>query len=96
MRSSIIFAAMLSIVSMPSAVLAQAAAANVKAGMMVTSSDGKRIGRVYDVDKAKDGTVNSVSIIRDSRLIHVSASTLSSTDKGLTTSLTRADVAKLK
>ena len=37
----------------------------------------------------------SVSIIYDQHFIHIPASTLSSGDKGLVTSLTRKDVAKL-
>ena len=94
MRSSIIIAALLSAASLGSAALADAPA--IKTGAFVTTSDGKRVGRVYEIDKAKDGTVTSVSIIRENMVIHIATSTLTPSDKGLTTSMTYADVKKLK
>lgn len=94
MRSSIICAALLSAVSLSTAALADAPA--LKAGQFVTTSDGKRLGRVYDVDKAKDGSVTGVSIIRDNKILHVAAGTLSSADNGLKTSLSYDDIKKLK
>jgi sporulation protein YlmC with PRC-barrel domain len=94
MRSSIICAALLSAVSLSAAALAETPA--IKPGAFVTTSDGKRIGRVYDLDKAKDGTVTGVSIIRDNRIIHIATDTLSSADNGLKTSLSYDDVKKLK
>lgn len=93
MRFAIIGAAILSTVAIPAAVLAQAPA--LKAGQLVTSADGKRIGRIYELDK-KDGAVTGVSIIRDSRIVHIAASTLSPTDKGVTTTLSAADIARLR
>lgn len=92
MRSSIICAALLSAVSLSSAALAL----DIKAGTFVTTADGKRVGRIYDVDKARDGVVSSVSIIRESKLIRIPASTLTAADKGLTTSLSFSDIKKLK
>lgn len=95
MRSTTIRAAVLAALAIPAVAFAQSAPA-IKTGQMVTSGDGKRVGRVYDIDKAKDGSVASVVIIRDSKIIRIAASTLTSSDKGLTTSLSNADVAKLK
>ncbi len=93
MRSSIICAAILSVASLSSAALADVA---IKTGAFVTTSDGKRVGRVYDIDKAKDGTVVSVAIIKDNKIIHIPVSTLTTAETGITTSLSNADVKKLK
>lgn len=66
-----------------------AAASNVKKGVMVYSADGRRIGRV---DFVRD---NAVGIIYNSRFVKIPVSTLSDSDKGVTTSLTGKDVSKL-
>ena len=68
---------------------APAAASNVKKGVMVYSADGRRIGRV---DFVRD---NAVGIIYNSRFVKIPVSTLSDSDKGVTTSLTGKDVSKL-
>lgn len=64
----------------------------IKENALVTTADGKRIGRIYELRKAKDGTVTSVAIIKDDRMIHVPASTLTAGEKGLITSLTSQDL----
>ena len=96
MRSSFICAVLLSVVTVPAAVSAQtapaAAAIALKSGTLVSSSDGKKVGRVDRVQKAKDGTPLSVGIIFDTRFVYVPVSTLSTSDKGLVTSLTLAQV----
>ena len=94
MRSYLICAAMLSALSLSSAALAQAPA--IRTGQMVKTSDGKRIGHVYEVLKAKDGTITGIRIIKDSRLIKFDAATLTASETGLTTSLTNDEVKKLK
>lgn len=66
-----------------------AAAATIKSGDLLWSSDGRRIGRVDRVRGA------SVSVIYDTRMIYVPAATLKSGDKGLTTSLTRKEIDRL-
>jgi hypothetical protein len=73
-----------------------AAVGPLKAGALLLSSDGKRIGRIERVVKSADGTPVSVSLIADSRFIYVPASTISPSEKGFSTSLTRAEVRKLK
>ena len=96
MRSTIIRTAILSILAIPAASFAQAAAApTIRTGMMVVSADGKRVGRIYDLTK-KDGAITAVEIIRDSRIIRINASTLSAAERGLTTTLSSADIAQLK
>ncbi|GAD47331.1 hypothetical protein NT2_01_00990 [Caenibius tardaugens NBRC 16725] len=69
---------------------APAAASNVKKGAMVYSADGRRIGRV---DRIRDDAVN---IIYDGRMIRIPVSTLTDSDKGVTTSLTGKEVSRLK
>ena len=68
----------------------------LKSGVVLLSSDGKRIGRIERVVKGADGTPVSVSLIADSRFVYVPASTITASEKGLSTSLTRAEVRKLK
>jgi len=103
MRFSICCVAMLSAVTLstgasaedaPSAVAA-ATAPSLKAGALLKSSDGKRIGRIERVVTAKDGSPVSASIILDSRFIYVPISTISASDAGLVTSLSRTEVRKL-
>jgi len=45
------------------------------------SSDGRRIGPVYAVDQASDGSPADVQIIEDMRIIHIPASTITLKDK---------------
>ena len=89
----IVSAAMLSTLAVPAALMAQAATLVAKPGMLVTSSDGKRIGRIYDVEKS-GGAVSTIVIIRDSQLLRIPASTLTAADKGLVTSMSNADLKK--
>ena len=95
MRFSIICAALFSAASLATGAHAEATGP-IKTGVFVSTSDGKRIGRVYDIEKAADGSAQSISIIVDNRIIHIAASTLTPSDKGLTTSLTNADIKKLR
>ena len=95
MRSSIICAALIAAASLSTGVLAETVG-NIKTGQFINTSDGKRVGRVYDITKAADGSAQSVSVIVDNKIIHIQASTLTPSDKGLTTSLTNADIKKLR
>ena len=70
---------------------AAVAAAEIKPGSMLVSADGKRIGRIERV--TAEGTA---SIIFDSRFVYVPTSTISASDRGLVTSLSRSDVRRLK
>ncbi len=95
MRSSIICAALIAVASLSTGALAETVG-TIKTGAFVNTSDGKRVGRVYDISKAADGSAQSVSVIVDNKIIHIQASTLTASDKGLTTSLTNADIKKLR
>jgi hypothetical protein len=80
----------------PEAAAAATAPAPLKAGLLLWSSEGKRIGRIDRVFAAKDGTPLSASVIFESRFVYVPASTITASDSGLKTSLTRAEILKLK
>lgn len=75
---------------------APAPAVAVKAGSLLKTSDGKRVGRIERVIAGKDGTPVSASVIFDSRFVYVPYSTISATDAGVVTSLSYAEVRKLK
>jgi hypothetical protein len=102
MRLSICCAALVSTLTLSATAMAQeaapavAAAPAVKVGALLKSSDGKRIGRIERVVTSKAGTAVSASLIVDSRFVYVPVSTISASDSGLVTSLSRADVRKLK
>lgn len=67
----------------------------VKAGTSLATSDGKRLGRIKRVQTGVDGRPASVTVIYDDRFVNIPASTLSAADKGLVTSLSRAEVSRL-
>ena len=69
-----------------------AAAPNLKRGALVFSADSKRIGRVDYVGTAKDGSPLDVAVIYQSKMVHIPVSTLSNTDRGLTTTLTASQL----
>jgi len=80
----------------PAASPAPAAAPVVKAGAILTSAEGRKVGRIERIVKAKDGTPLSASVILDSRFVFVPVSTISAKEKGFSTSLTRAELSRLK
>ena len=77
-------------------VTATAVAAPLKAGALLQSSDGKRLGLIERVQTAKDGTPVTASLILDSRFVYVPAATISASGSGFVTSLTKAEVRRLK
>ena len=60
-------------------------------GKIVVSSNGSRLGTVYRV-----GPDGSAQIIIDGKLVSIPASTLSSVDGKLTTSLSKSEVLALR
>jgi hypothetical protein len=60
-------------------------------GKIVVSSNGSRLGTVYRV-----GSDGSAQIIIDGKLVTIPASTLSSVDGKLTTSLSKSEVLALR
>lgn len=75
---------------------AAAAPTVLKTGALLVSSDGKRVGRIERVVKGTDGAPLSASVIFDSRIVYVPASTIAAAERGYSTSLTRAQVRALK
>ena len=67
-----------------------------KAGMILLSSDGKRIGRIERI-VGSAGQAQMVSVIYDSRFVYLPLSTLTLGEDGrATTSLTRKEVSALR
>ncbi len=68
----------------------QASAAVASKGQMLTTANGSRLAPVYRV-----GNDGSAQIIIDGKMVTVPATTLSSVDGKLTTSLTKSEVLAL-
>jgi len=101
MRFALVFAALISTSSVSTIAAAQepapaAAPTEVKRNALIFSSDAKRIGRIDYIGKSKDGTPSYAAVIYDSRIVHIPLSTLSPKDKGYATTLSLADVSKLR
>lgn len=73
---------------------APAAPAAIKEGVVVFSAEGRRIGRI-DRIKSAEGAPTAVSIIYNGRFIYIPVSTLTAGDRGLTSSLSKAELNKL-
>ncbi|WP_454882504.1 hypothetical protein [Sphingomonas oryzagri] len=86
------------ILAAPAAAIAQTSAAApaapvVKAGRMLSSSDGHRLGRIDQLDKGPDGTPVTAELFSDQGVLYVPVSTLSSTNgTSFVTSMTYAQV----
>jgi hypothetical protein len=101
MRFAFVCAALISTLSVSTIAAAQdpapaASSSEIKRNAWIFSSDSKRIGRIDYIGKGKDGTPSYAAVIYDSRIVHIPLSTLSPKDKGYTTTLSVADVSKLK
>jgi sporulation protein YlmC with PRC-barrel domain len=64
-----------------------------KLGSVITTSDGKRLGRIDDIHQATKREAASVGIIYDGHFVFVPVSTLTAGDQGYTTSLSLKEVA---
>jgi hypothetical protein len=106
MRLPLACAALVTAFSMSSAALAQdagsaaapaaaTASAQLKVGEWIRTSDGAPVGRINYVQKGKDGSAEFVGVIYEMRMIHIPASSLTASEKGYTTTLSKADVNKL-
>ena len=71
--------------------VAQTSTTAAEKGKIVVSSNGSRLGTVYRV-----GPDGSAQIIIDGKLVSIPASTLSSVDGKLTTSLSKSEVLALR
>lgn len=73
----------------PAPAAAPAAAPEIKGGESVWSADGHRIGRVDRVRGDK------VVVISDTTMIYVPIATLSASERGLVSTLTRKEIGRL-
>ena len=97
MKTSYLLAALVSLAAVPAvaqsaaepAPAAATAAPSVARGALVFSADGRRLGRV---DRVRD---SGVSLIYNGKFVEIPTASLTAGERGLTTSLTRADLAKL-
>ncbi|SFR91276.1 hypothetical protein [Sphingomonas jatrophae] len=93
MRSFMLTLAAIAAIS-GSAAIAQTAP---KAGNVIVSSDGKRIGRIDRIVNDAAGQPSTASVIFDSHFVYVPVSTLTVAENGrATTSLSRKEVAALR
>nr|ART39276.1 H430 [uncultured bacterium] len=106
MRILIACAALLS-VALPVAAQAQteatagaavaSGASELRVGTVLSTADGRRVGRVSRIYKSKDGTPVSASVIVDGRFAIIPISTITAKNKSVaTTTLTLAEIRKLK
>ena len=99
MKIQTVFALALGLVAVPSAVLAQdtaapaapaaAAAPTIKGGELVWSADGRRIGRV---DRVRG---NAVAVISDTKMVYIPIASLSASEHGLVSTLSRKEIGRL-
>jgi hypothetical protein len=97
MRLSIIALSLL--LAQPAALLAEPAAPapqNLKDGRMVRTADGRRVGEIVRVDRDASGAPRGGVAIFETGSVEIPASTLTDQGRGLVTSLSYSDVAKLQ
>jgi hypothetical protein len=80
LAAALLFAASAPAIAQDAATAAAAADAP-RAGSTVATADGWRLGKVAYLDRSKDGSVASIAVIYEGRMIHVPASTLTVKDK---------------
>lgn len=68
----------------------------LKSHMMITSADGARVGKIEYLVKGEDGAPTAAKVIIDGRFVSIPVSSLTTSEKGVTTSLTKNEVRKLK
>ena len=61
----------------------------------IYSADGTKIGKVDRVLTAADGAVSAIRVIYRGKFISIPATTLTAGEKGVTTSLSNAELKKL-
>lgn len=93
MKIAYMFAALAAMTSVPAiaqpAEPAPAAAPAVARGALIFTAEGRRIGRVDRVRGA------SVSVIYNGHFVEIPLGSLSTGERGVTTSLSQAEIAKL-
>jgi hypothetical protein len=97
MKLHSVFALALGLVAAPVAVhaadpapaAAPAAAADIKGGEAMWSADGRRVGRV---DRVRG---NTVAVVADMKMIYIPLDTVSVTERGVVSTLTRKEINRL-
>lgn len=77
------------------ATMAQAEGVDIARRATIYSAEGTKIGRVDQVVAGADGAPSAVKLIYRGKFVTIPASTLSSDDKGLKTSLTNDALKKM-
>ncbi|MDB5737439.1 MAG: hypothetical protein JWO65_1107 [Sphingomonas bacterium] len=91
-----LFASPIAAVAQTAATLTPAAV-TIKEGKLLKSSDGRRLGRIDQLDKAKDGTLTTAELFTSSGILYVPVATISSPDgANFVTSMSYAEVMKGK
>lgn len=80
----------------PAPAASPVAASAIRTGAILRDAGGARIGQIDRVITAADGSVLAVQVIAGERFVRIPAETLTTTDAGIATSLTRGDVRKLR
>lgn len=75
--------------------LAQAQTTEISRRATIFSAEGTKLGRVENVVKAEDGSTAAVKIIYRGKFLTIPAASLAAGEKGLTTSLTNAEIRKM-
>ncbi|MDT0509718.1 hypothetical protein [Novosphingobium sp. MMS21-SN21R] len=97
MKLHSVFALALGLVAAPVAVhaadpapaAAPAAASDIKGGEAMWSADGRRVGRV---DRVRG---NAVAVVADMKMIYIPLDTVSVTERGVVSTLTRKEINRL-
>ena len=95
MRQILLRTALVAAFAMAAPAIAADAPAGLKNDALIKSSDGRLLGRVDRVTK-KDGVPVTASVIVNGRFVKLPAATISEAGGALVTSLTWAEVSKMK
>ena len=96
MKLPMIFAIALAASAIPQTLMAQDAddakqSVEVKSKSMIYDSEGKKIGRVYNIRENDDGS-KTIQVIYQHKMLSIPESTLTADEKGFTTSSTRQEL----
>lgn len=81
--------------AMITATMAHAEGVEIARRATIFSAEGTKLGRVDQIVAGSDGAAQAVKIIYRGKFITIPASTLTPSDKGLTTSLTNDALKKM-
>jgi hypothetical protein len=93
--AALISASILSVSASAQTAAPAATAPAIESGVLLTTSDGKRLGRISRVLTDASKAPVAATVIVDDHFVRIPVSTLTASGDGLVTSLTRAQVRKL-